>query len=140
MRELEHLLKDHDNTHAHSMISLEKILEAKGDLMMLKLHEIVSGSKRNNQPAPMDDSRQATDGSGARSCAGAQPISRKCFESNHKERLMAAPSMARWMNPAPLEADAASRARLPTMQQVRSVPDLTTVSQTRRCTLQYLKL
>ena len=34
-----------------------------------------------------------------------------------------------WTNPAPLEADATPETRLHTVIQVRSVPDLTTVSQ-----------
>ena len=45
-REIERLLKDHDNTFAHTMTSLEKRLDAKSDLMMRKLDEILNGSNR----------------------------------------------------------------------------------------------
>ena len=73
-RDLERLLNDqndHDNTYAHTMTNLEKKLDAKADRMMQKHDEIFSGSNRENVPAPMEDSRQATDGSGAQSYAGA---------------------------------------------------------------------
>ena len=72
---------------------------------------------------------QATDGDGARSDARAQPRSRTKFESNHRERPRAAPSRPGWTDPVPPEADATSGTRFPIMPQVRSVPDLTTVSQ-----------
>ena len=42
-REIERLLIDHDNTYAHTMTSLEKRLDAKSDLMMRKLDEILNG-------------------------------------------------------------------------------------------------
>ena len=84
-REIERLLNDHDNTYAHTMTNLEKRLDAKADRMMQKHDEILSGSNRENVPAPMEDSRQATDGSGAHSYAGAQLRSRTSFESNHRE-------------------------------------------------------
>ena len=38
-REIERLVKDHDNTYAHTMTSLERRLDAKCDLMMRKLDE-----------------------------------------------------------------------------------------------------
>ena len=60
-REIERLLNDHDNTYAHTMTSLEKRLDAKAYLMMLKLDEILKGSNQENQCGPMEDSRQATD-------------------------------------------------------------------------------
>ena len=44
-------------------------------------------------------------------------------------RPRAAPSRPGWTDLVPSEADATSGTRLPTMPQVRSVPDLTTVSQ-----------
>ena len=66
-REIERLLHDHDDTYAHTMTSLEKRLDAKTDLMMRKLDEILKGSNREKRPSPREDSRQATDGDGARS-------------------------------------------------------------------------
>ena len=41
-KEIERLLNDHDNTYVHTMTSLEKRLDAKSDLMMLKLDEILN--------------------------------------------------------------------------------------------------
>ena len=128
-REVELLLNVHDNTYAHTMTSLEERLEAKSDLMMRKLEEILNGSNREEHPYPREGSRQATDGDGAHSCAGAQPGSRTRFESNHRERPRAAPSRPGWTNPVPPEVDATSGTRLPTVTQARSVADLTTVSQ-----------
>ena len=127
-REIERLLNDHDNTYAHTMISMEKRLDAKSELMMRKQDEILNGSNREKRPAPREDLRQAIDGDGARSCAGAQPRSRVNFESNHRERPRAAPSRPGWTNPVPPEADATSVTQLPTMPQVRSVPDMTSFS------------
>ena len=128
-REIERLLNDHDDTYAHTMTSLEKRLDAKSVLMMRKLDEILNGSNREKRPSPREESRQATDGDGSHSYAGAQPRSRTNFESNHRERPRAAPSRPGWMSPVPPEADATSDTRLPTVPQVRSVPDLTTISQ-----------
>ena len=71
----------------------------------------------------------ANDGDGARSYAGAQQSSRTNYESKHRERLRAAPARPGWANPVPPEADATPETRLPFVPQVRSVPDLTTVSQ-----------
>ena len=45
-REIERLLNDHDNTYAQTMTSLEKRLDAKTDLMMWKLDEILNGGNR----------------------------------------------------------------------------------------------
>ena len=42
-REIERLLNDHDKTYAHTMTSLEKRLDAKSDMMMRKLDEILNG-------------------------------------------------------------------------------------------------
>ena len=89
-REIERLLNDHDDTYAHTMTSLEKRLDAKTDLMMRKPDDILNGSNREKRPSPRKDSRQATDGDGARSYARAQPRPRTNFESNHKERPRAA--------------------------------------------------
>ena len=89
-REIERLLNDHDNTYAHTMISLEKRLDAKSDLMMRKLDEILNGSNLEKRPSPRKHSRQAIDGDGDRSYAGAQPRPRTIFESNLKERPRAA--------------------------------------------------
>ena len=91
-RDIERLLNDHDNTYAHRMTSMEKKLEAKSDLMMRTFDEILNGSNSEKRPASMEDSRLATDGDGAHSYAGAQPISRASFESRHRERPRAAPS------------------------------------------------
>ena len=126
-REIERLLNDHDNTYVHTMAS--KWLDAKSDLMMRKLDEILSGGNREERSAPRERSRQENDGDGARSYAGAQQCSRTNYESNHRERARAAPSMPGWINPAPPEADATPETRLPTVPRVRSVPDLTTISQ-----------
>ena len=49
-REIEQLLNDHDNPYAQTMTNLEKRLDAKADLMMRKLDEILSGSNRENRP------------------------------------------------------------------------------------------
>ena len=107
-REIERLLKDHDDTYAHTMTSLEKRLDTKSDLMIRKLDEVLNGNHREERPSPRKDSGEATDGDGAHSYAGAQPGSRKNFESNHRERPRAAPSRPGWTNPVPSEADATS--------------------------------
>ena len=75
-KDIERFLSDHDNTYAHTMTSLEKRLDIKSDLMMRKLVEILNGSNREERPTPRERSRQANDGDGARSYAGAQPSSR----------------------------------------------------------------
>ena len=128
-REIERLLKDHDKTYAHTMTSLEKRLDAKSDLMMRKLDEILNGSNREELSAPRERSRLANDEDGARSYAGAQQSSRTIYESKHRERPRTAPSRPGWTNLSPPEADATPETRLPTVPQVRSVPDLTTTSQ-----------
>ena len=118
-REFERLLNDHDNTYAHTMNSLEKRLDTKADLRMRKLDEILKGSNQENRCVPMEDSRQATDGSGAHRHAEAPPRSGSSFEPNYRERPRAAPSRGGWGNPTMPEADATSGARLPTGPQVR---------------------
>ena len=100
-REIERLLNDHKDTYAHTTTSLEKKLDAKSDLMMRKLDEILNGGNREDRPSPREDSRQATDGDGAHSYAGAQPGSRTNFESNHRERPRAAPLKAGLDEPSP---------------------------------------
>ena len=127
--ETDRLLNDHDNTYAHTMTSLEKRFDAKADLIMQKLDELLSSSNRENRHAPTENSRRATGEEGARSYAGAQTRSRTSFESNYRERPRAAPSRAGRTNPAPPEAEATSGAQSPTLPQVRSVPDLSTVWQ-----------
>ena len=102
-REIERLLNDHDNTYAHTMTSLEKRLDVKLDLMIWKLDEILNGSNREKCSAPRERSRQANDGDGARSYAGAQPSLRTNYESKHRKRSRAAPSRPGWTNPDPLE-------------------------------------
>ena len=68
------------------------------------------------------------DGDGTGSNARAQQSSRTNYEPRNKERPRAAPSRPGWTNPVPPEADATPETRLPTVPQVSSVPDLTTVS------------
>ena len=82
-----------------------------------------------NCHTPTENSRQATDEDGARSYAGTQSRSRTSFESNHRKIPMTVPSRAGRTNPAPPEKEATSGVQSPTMPQVRSVLDLTTVSQ-----------
>ena len=60
---------------------------------------------------------------------GPKKGSRANYESKHRGRPRAAPSMPGWTNPVLPEADATPETILPTVPQVRSVPDLTTVSQ-----------
>ena len=128
-REIERLLNDHDNTYAHTMTSLEKRLDAKSDLMMRKLDEILNGSSREERSNPRERSRQANDGDGAGNYAGAQQNSRANYESRNRQRPRAAPSSPGWRNPVAPETDATPETRLPNVPQVRSVSDLTTVSQ-----------
>ena len=89
-REIKRLLNDHDNTYAHTMTSLEKRLDAKSDLMMRKLDEILNGSNREERSIPRERSRQANDGDGTRSYARAQQSSRTNYESRNRERPRAA--------------------------------------------------
>ena len=98
------------------------------NLMMRKLDEILNGSNRKERSNPRERSRQANNGDGAGSYAGAQLNSRANYESRNRERPRAAPSSPGWTNPVPPETDATPETRLPTVPQVRSVPDLTTVS------------
>ena len=90
-REIERLLNDHDNTYAHTMTSLEKRLDAKSDLMMRKLDEILNGNNQEERSNPRERSRQANDGDGAGSYAEAQQSSRTIYESRNRERPRAAP-------------------------------------------------
>ena len=128
-REIERLLNDHDSTYAHTMNSLEKKLDAKSDLMMRKLDAILNGSNWQECSNPRERSRHANDGDGTGSNARAQQGSRTNYEPRNKDRPRAAPSRPGWTNPVPPEADATPETRLPTVPQVSSVPDLTTVSQ-----------
>ena len=128
-REIERLLNDHDSTYAHTMTSLEKRLDAKSDLMMRKLDAILNGSNWQERSNPRERSRHANDGDGTGSNARAQQSSRTNYEPRNKEQPRAAPSRPGWTNPVPPEADATPETRLPTVPQVSSVPDLTTVSQ-----------
>ena len=128
-REIERLLNDHDSTYAHTMTSLEKRLDAKSDLMMRKLDAILNGSNWQERCNQRERSRHANDGDGTGSNARAQQSSRTNYEPRNKERPRAAPSRPGWTNPVPREADATPETRLPTVPQVSSVPDLTTVSQ-----------
>ena len=122
-REIERLLNYHDDTYAHTMTSLEKRLDAKSDLMMRKLDAILNGSNWEERSNPRERSRHANDGDGTSSYARAQQSSRTNYEPRNRERPRAAPSRPGWTNPVPPEADATPETRLPT------VPDLTTVSQ-----------
>ena len=111
------------------MTSLEKRLDAKSDLMMRKLDAIVNGSYWKERSNPRERSRHANDGDGTGSYARAQQSSRTNYEPRNRERPRKAPSRPGWTNPVPPEADATPETRLPTVPQVSSVPDLTTVSQ-----------
>ena len=128
-KEIERLLNEHDSTYAHTMTSLEKRLDAKSDLMMRKLDAILNGSNWQERSNQRERSRHANDGDGTGSNARAQQSSRTNYEPRDKERPRAAPSRPGWTNPVPPEADATPEIRLPTVPQVSSVPDLTTVSQ-----------
>ena len=130
-REIERLLNDHDSTYAHTMTSLEKRLDAKSDLMVRKLDASLNGGNWNweKRSNPRERSRHANDGDGTGSYARAQQSSRTNYEPRNRERPRAAPSRPGWTNPVPPEADATPETRLPTVPQVSSVPDLTTVSQ-----------
>ena len=90
-REIERLLNDHDNTYAHTMTSLEKRLDAKSELMMRKLDEILNGSNREERSNPRDRTGQAKEGDGARGHAGVHQSSRSNYESRNRERPRAAP-------------------------------------------------
>ena len=111
-REIERLLNDQDNNYAHTMTSLERRLDAKSDLMMRKLDEILNGSNREERSNPRERLRQANDGDGTGSYARAQQSSRTNYESRNRERPRAAPSRPSWMNPATPEADATPETRL----------------------------
>ena len=126
-REIERLLNDHDNTYAHTMTSLEKRLDAKSDLMVRKLDAILNGSSWEERSNPRQRSHHANDGDGTGSYARAQQSSRTNYEPRNRERPRAAPSRPGWTNSVPPEADATPETRLPTVPQVSSVPDLTTV-------------
>ena len=128
-REIERLLNDHDNTYAQTMTGLEKRLDAKSDLMMRKLDAILNGSSWQEHSNSRERSRHANVGDGTGNSARAQQGSRTNYEHRNKERPGAAPQMPGWTNPVPTEADATPETRLPTVPQVSSVPDLTTVSQ-----------
>ena len=128
-KEIERLLNDHDSTYAHTMTSLEKRLDAMSDLMMRKLDAILNGSNWQERSNQRERSRHANDGDGTGSNARAQQSSRTNYEPRNKERPRAALSRPGWTNPVPPEADATPETRLPTVPQVSSVPDLTTVSQ-----------
>ena len=108
--------------------------------MMRKVDEILNGSNRENCLAPMEYSRQTTDGSRSHSWAGAQPRSRLSFESNHRERPRAALSRAGWTNPArqkwmPHRGHVYRRCRKSYQCQIWLPPRMI-----RRCTLQCLSL
>ena len=128
-REIEQLLNDHDNTYAQTMTGLEKRLDAKSDLMMRKLDAILNGSSWQEHSNSRERSCHATVGDGTSNSARAQQGSRTNYEHRNKERPRAAPQRPGWTNPVPPEADATPETRLPTVPQVSSVPDLTTVSQ-----------
>ena len=72
------------------MTSLDRRLDAKADLMMRKIDEILRGSNQENRSGSMEDSRLATDGSGTHRHAEAPLRLRTMFEPNHRERLKAA--------------------------------------------------
>ena len=98
----------------HTMNSLENRLDAKSDLTMRKLDEILNGSNREERSNPRERSHQANDGDGAGNYAGVQQNSRANYEYRNRE---------------PPRTHATPETRLPTVPQVRLVPDLTMVSQ-----------
>ena len=97
--------------------------------MMRKPDENLNVSNGEERSAPRERSRQANNGDGAPRYAGAQPSSRTNYESNYMQRPREAPKRPGWTKPVPPEADATPETRLPTVPQVRSMPDLITVSQ-----------
>ena len=60
-REIERLLNDHDNIYAQTMPNLKERLDAKADLMMRKLDELLSISKHENCSCPREKSLKAAD-------------------------------------------------------------------------------
>ena len=118
-REIQRLINDHDNTYAQTMTSLEKRLDAKADRMKRKVDEILLGSYRESRSGPMENTRQATDGSGTHRFAEAPPRSTTSFEPKHRKRPSAATSIACWTTLITPNADATSGARLPTGPDVR---------------------
>ena len=97
--------------------------------MMRKLDAILNGGNWEERSNPRERSRHANDGDGTGSYARAQQSSRTNYEHRNRERPRAAPSRPGWTNPVPPEADATPETRLPTVPQISSVPDLTTVLQ-----------
>ena len=110
------------------MTNLEKRLDAKTDVILRKIDELLSSSNQEMRSALREKSRQASDGFRAPRHAKASPKLRISFEPSHRERPMVAPSRAGWTNLMIREAEATSGARLPTVPHVSLVPDLTTVS------------
>ena len=117
------------------MTNLEKRLDAKAELMMRKLDELLSSSNPENCSGPRENSRQAADGFRAPRHAKNPPRSRTNLEPNHRERPRAAAPRAGWTDPITPEAEATSGARLPTVPHVMSFPELTTIlHDTTMCT------
>ena len=81
--------------------------------MMRKLDEILNRSNREERSNPRERSRQANDGDGVGSYAGAEQSSRTNYESRNRERPRAAPLRPGWTNPVPPEANATPETRLP---------------------------
>ena len=96
--------------------------------MMRKLDAVLNGSNWEERSNPRERSRHANDGDGTGSYARAQQSSRTNYEPGNRERPRAAPSRPGWTKPVPPEADATPETRLPTVPQVSSMPDRTTVS------------
>ena len=61
-QKIERLFNDHDNTYAQTMKNLERKIDAKADLVMRKLDELLSSSSQENRYGPSKKSRQATEG------------------------------------------------------------------------------
>ena len=91
--------------------------------MLRKLDKILNGINREKRPSPREDLHQATDGDGASSYAGTQPRGQEQILSLIIGRDSGQPRRGRVGRTQSL------RRRMPTMPQVRSVPDLNTVSQ-----------
>ena len=89
--EIERLLKNHDNTYAQTMTNLKNRLDAKADLMIRKLVELLSSSNQESRSGPRENLRQTADAFRAPRHTEAPPRLRTGFESNQRERFRAVP-------------------------------------------------
>ena len=84
-QEIDRLLNDHDNTYAQTMTNLRNRLDAKADLMMRKLDELLSSNNQESRSGSRENLRQTIDGFRAHRHTEAPPKSRISFESNQRE-------------------------------------------------------